>query len=78
MAAEGGGFAYPLPHELARLRAERARGAGQSCPALWGSVGGLTTLQRHGPEHYARLARRRVREDEDAQAGDLPDTRGGA
>jgi hypothetical protein len=59
MAAEGGGYAYPPPHELARLRAERARGAGQANPALWGTVGGLVTLDRNGREHFAKMARRR-------------------
>ncbi len=52
-------FSYPLPVELARKRADRARGAGQESPALWGSLGGLTTLQRYGREHFARMARRR-------------------
>jgi hypothetical protein len=52
-------FRYPDPHELARVRAERARGAGQASPALWGSLGGLTTLARHGRDHFRRLAARR-------------------
>ena len=57
MAAER--FCYPQPVELARGRAEKAREAGQATAALWGSVGGLLMLERHGREHFRRLARRR-------------------
>ena len=59
MTAERGGFAYPPPLELARGRAERAQRAGQPSAALWGAVGGRLVLQRHGREHFARMARRR-------------------
>ena len=61
MTAERGGFAYPPPHVLARGRAERAQKAGQPSAALWGSVGGMATLQRHGREHFRRLALKRWR-----------------
>ncbi len=57
--AAGRGYVYPGPVALARLRAERARDAGQASPALWGSLGGLVTLDRHGREHYRRMALRR-------------------
>ena len=57
MAAEP--FRYLAPVTLARFRAERARAAGQASPALWGSLGCLVTLDKHGREHFARMARRR-------------------
>ena len=59
LGAGDSAHAYPTPIQLARLRAERAQRAGQASPVLWGSVGGLTTLGRHGAGHYRKLAARR-------------------
>lgn len=52
-------FAYPHPVTLARTRAEKARDDGRPSRSLWGSVGGLVTLDRHGRDHFVRMARRR-------------------
>lgn len=54
---EGPPFSYPHPLQLARARAERIE-----THAAWGALGGLTTLYRHGTDHYRRLsAMRRTR-----------------
>lgn len=52
-------FAYPDPVSLARVRVEKARDEGRPCRALWGSLGGLVTLERYGRQHFSGMARTR-------------------